>query len=115
MLVVYNGRPLQNGTFCPISASGSNFNSRNTPCIHPKGIYYDAPVVKIFAFLELEQKLPFFKDLNDRYFHFLKMEYLVRMKMLVKANPVLKNSIIASLDGNRNNFLIMIDNTVKIN
>jgi hypothetical protein len=31
---------------CPIYVSGSNFNPRNTPCI---------PVVKIFAFLELEQ------------------------------------------------------------
>ena len=39
-------RRLRNGTFCPISASGSNFNPRNTPCI---------PVVEIFAFLELEQ------------------------------------------------------------
>ncbi len=39
-------RPLQNAPFCPISASGSNFNPRNTQCI---------PVVKIFAFLELEQ------------------------------------------------------------
>jgi len=54
---------LQNGTFCPISASGSNFNPRNIPYIHPKGIYYAAPVVEIFAFLELEQKLPFFKGL----------------------------------------------------
>jgi hypothetical protein len=40
-------RPLQNAPFCPISASGSNFNPQNTQCI---------PVVKIFAFLELEQK-----------------------------------------------------------
>ena len=48
-------RPLQNGTLCPISASGSNFNPRNIPYIHPKGIYYAAPVVKIFAFLDLEQ------------------------------------------------------------
>jgi len=47
-------RPLQNGTFCPISASGSNFNPRNILYI---------PVVEIFAFLELEQKLPFFKGL----------------------------------------------------
>jgi len=47
-------RPLQNGTFCPISASGSNFNPRNIQYI---------PVVEIFAFLELEQKLPFFKGL----------------------------------------------------
>ena len=37
-------RPLQNATFCPISASGLNFNPRNTQCI---------PVVDIFAFLEL--------------------------------------------------------------
>ena len=41
-------KPLQNLPFCPISASGSNFNPRNTPCI---------PVVKIFAFLELEPRL----------------------------------------------------------
>jgi len=47
-------RPLQNGTLCPISASGSNFNPRNTTCI---------PMVEIFAFFELEQKLPFFKGL----------------------------------------------------
>jgi len=39
-------RPLKNGIFCPISASGSNFNPRNIPYI---------PVVEIFAFLELEQ------------------------------------------------------------
>jgi len=47
-------RPLQNGTFYPISASDSNFNPRNILYI---------PVVEIFAFLELEQKLPFFKGL----------------------------------------------------
>jgi hypothetical protein len=35
--------------------SGSNFNPQNTQCI---------PAVKIFAFLELEQKLAFFKGLN---------------------------------------------------
>jgi hypothetical protein len=40
-------RPLQNAPFCPISASGSNFNPQNTQCI---------PVVKIFTFLGLEQK-----------------------------------------------------------
>jgi hypothetical protein len=40
-------RPLQNTPFSPIYASGSNFNPQNTPCI---------PVVKIIAFLELEQK-----------------------------------------------------------
>jgi hypothetical protein len=34
------------GFFCRISASGSNFNPRNTPGI---------PVVKIFAFLDLGQ------------------------------------------------------------
>jgi hypothetical protein len=48
-------RPLQNGTLCPISATGSNFNPRNIPYI---------PVVEIFAFLELEHKLPFFKGLS---------------------------------------------------
>jgi len=47
-------RPLQNAPFCPISASGSNFNPRNTQCI---------PVVKIFTFLALEQKYAFFKGL----------------------------------------------------
>jgi hypothetical protein len=40
--------------FCPISLSGSIFNPRNTLCI---------PLVKNFAFLELEQKLIFFKGL----------------------------------------------------
>jgi len=40
-------RPLQNAPFCPISSSDSNFNPRNTQCI---------PVVKIIAFLALEQK-----------------------------------------------------------
>jgi hypothetical protein len=49
-------RPLQNGTICPISASGSNFNPRNILYI---------PVVEILAFLELEQKLPFFKGLSE--------------------------------------------------
>jgi len=39
-------RPLRNAPFCPIPSSGSNFNPRNTQCI---------PVVKIFAFLGLEQ------------------------------------------------------------
>ena len=39
-------RPLQNVPFCPIYASGSDFNPQNTQCI---------PAVKIFAFLELEQ------------------------------------------------------------
>jgi len=48
-------RPLQNPTFCPISTSGSNFNPQNTQCI---------PVVKIIAFLELEQKSAFFKGLK---------------------------------------------------
>jgi len=58
-------RRLRNGTFYPISASGSNFNPRNILYIYPKGIYYAAPVVEIFAFLELEQKLPFFKGLSS--------------------------------------------------
>ncbi|MGA7144993.1 MAG: hypothetical protein WBY47_10860, partial [Desulfobacterales bacterium] len=45
---------LQNAAFCPISASGSNLNPQNTNCI---------PAVKIFAFLELEQKSAFCKGL----------------------------------------------------
>jgi hypothetical protein len=48
-------RPLQNAPFCPISASDSNFNPQNTQCI---------PVVKIIAFLELEQKYAFCKGLT---------------------------------------------------
>ena len=48
-------RPLKNAPFCQIPASDSNFNPQNTQCI---------PSVKIFAFLELEQKLTFFKGLN---------------------------------------------------
>jgi hypothetical protein len=39
-------RALKKIPFCPISASDSNFNPRNTICI---------PVVKIFVFLDLEQ------------------------------------------------------------
>jgi hypothetical protein len=50
-------RTLQIASFCPISASGSNFNPRNTQCI---------PVVKIIAFLEREQKYAFFKGLMWR-------------------------------------------------
>jgi hypothetical protein len=48
------GRPLQNAPFRSISASGSIFNPRNTQCI---------PVVKTIAFIELKQKLTFFKGL----------------------------------------------------
>jgi hypothetical protein len=50
-------RPLKNALFSPITASGSNFNPRNTLCI---------PMVKIFAFLELEQNLTFFKGIMVR-------------------------------------------------
>ncbi len=39
-------RPLKNAPFCPISTSGSNSSPRNT-----QGI----PVVRIFAFFDLEQ------------------------------------------------------------
>jgi hypothetical protein len=48
-------RPLQNASFCSISASGSNFNPRNTQCMS---------AVKVIAFLELKQKFAFFKGLN---------------------------------------------------
>ncbi|MBU2622840.1 MAG: hypothetical protein KKD92_11035, partial [Proteobacteria bacterium] len=47
-------RPLHNAPFCPITASGSNFNPRNTQCI---------PVVEIIAFLVLGQNWTFFKGL----------------------------------------------------
>jgi hypothetical protein len=47
---------LKNAPFCPIPASGSNFNPQNTKCI---------PVVKIFAFLGLEQNGTFFKGLDS--------------------------------------------------
>ena len=52
-----NLRPLHNTPFCPITASGSNFNPRNTKSI---------PVVKIIAFLVLGQNWTFFKGLNLR-------------------------------------------------
>jgi len=45
---------LQNGTFCPISASGLNFNPKNIQYIHG---------VEFFSVIEIEQKLPFFKGL----------------------------------------------------
>jgi hypothetical protein len=50
-------RPLHNTPFCPITASGSNSNPRNTECI---------PVVEIIAFLVLEQNWMFFKGLRIR-------------------------------------------------
>jgi hypothetical protein len=40
LLLLMKLKPLQNAPFCPIPASGSNFNPQNTQCI---------PVVKIFA------------------------------------------------------------------
>jgi len=47
----------QNAPFCPISASGSNFNPQNTPGIPacPVGPADRTGVVKIFAFLDLGQ------------------------------------------------------------
>jgi len=62
----HNVRPLQNAPFCSISASDSNFNPRNTQCIPacPVGPADRTGVVKIIAFLELKQKLTFFKGLN---------------------------------------------------
>jgi hypothetical protein len=66
---------------CPISASGSNFNPRNIPYI---------PVVEIFVFLELEQKLPFFKGLGDSMFFFI-----------FSANSVVKTNSIVLVYKNR--------------
>jgi hypothetical protein len=55
-------RPLENGTFCPISASGSNFNPRNIQYI---------PVVEIFAFPRSKSGI---FDLNsNKYYHFSKV------------------------------------------
>jgi hypothetical protein len=45
-ITYHNTRPLQNAPFCPITASGLNFNPRNIQHIPP---------VEIFAFLVLEQ------------------------------------------------------------
>ena len=63
-----DARPLQNAPFCPISASSSNFNPRNTQCMDacPDGVFIG--VVKIIAFLELEQKCAFFKGLDASFF-----------------------------------------------
>jgi hypothetical protein len=47
IITAFKKKPFQNIAFCPISVSSSNFNPQNTQCI---------AVVKIFAFLELEQK-----------------------------------------------------------
>jgi len=57
MLYSLTVRPLHNAPFCPITASGSNFNPRNTQCI---------PVVEIITFLVLGQKWTFFKGLTGR-------------------------------------------------
>jgi len=48
---------LHNTPFCPITASGSNFNPRNTQCI---------PAVEIITFLVLGQNWAFFKGLIAR-------------------------------------------------
>jgi len=56
----FNGlvkRPLKNAPFYPIPASYSKFNPRNIQYI---------PAVKFFVFLELEQKLTFFKGLVQK-------------------------------------------------
>jgi len=47
----------QNVPFCPTSALGLNFNPQNTTCIPacPVGLADRTGVVKIFAFLDLEQ------------------------------------------------------------
>ena len=55
-------RPLQNAPFCPISVAGSNFNPRNTQCMDACPDGFPSGVVKIFAFLELEQKFAFLKN-----------------------------------------------------
>ena len=78
-------RPLKNAPFCSISASGSNFNPRNTQCI---------PVVKIIAFLELKQKLTFFKGLYE-------MQHNAEVGLFTKPSilPWLAPTILPSLPG----------------
>jgi hypothetical protein len=58
-------RPLKNVPFRPIPALGSNFNPQNTKCIPacPVGPADRTGVVKIIAFLGLEQNWTFFKGL----------------------------------------------------
>ena len=64
-------RPLQNAAFCPISASVSNFNPPPTfggLILKILNVWMLVPIfligaVKIFTFLELEQKSAFFKGL----------------------------------------------------
>jgi len=60
-----------NPTYCSISASRSNFNPRNAKYI---------PVVKILAFLELEQKLVFFKGLNFKSGSFNLYQFIVCLR-----------------------------------
>jgi len=58
-------RPLQNASFCPISALDSNLNPQNIQYIPacPVGPGDRTGVVKIFAFLDLDQNWAFFKGL----------------------------------------------------
>jgi len=66
-------RPLKNAPFCPISASHSNFNPRNTQCIpvvkvfvfsRSKSGIFDLNLHKIERFSKVSQKLTF---LDERY------------------------------------------------
>ena len=57
-------RPLQDGTLCPF------FCQTQIPILEIFNIWMPVPlylsgVVEIFAFLELEEKLPFFKGLFE--------------------------------------------------
>jgi hypothetical protein len=66
LLTAIATRPLQNAPFCPISASGSNFNPRNIqyiPVYPVKCEAYLTGAVKIIAFLDLDQNWTFFKGL----------------------------------------------------
>jgi hypothetical protein len=56
-------RPLKNAPFCPISASGGTSRQRRGSNFNPRNIQY-IPVVKIFAFLDLDQNWAFFKGLK---------------------------------------------------
>ncbi|MGD2149919.1 MAG: hypothetical protein PVJ06_11635 [Desulfobacterales bacterium] len=69
---------MQNAPFCPIPASGSNFNPQNTQRI---------PVVKIFAFLGLEQNWTFFKGLYDR----MGEIFCIKLEADITKNPIFRS------------------------
>jgi hypothetical protein len=72
---------LQNAPFCPIQASGSNFNPQNTQCVPacPVGPADRTGVVKIVAFLGLEPRL----NNKNRFNWAGKIERFAKVSMLL--------------------------------